>query len=118
MKNKEIEIVEIKDSVKEDECKKIVEKISGFKDSFKVALDEHGKELTSIEFSKFIKETEKDIIFIIGGPDGLDERVLSSIDFKLSLSKMTLNHEMARLFLIEQIYRAFTILEGKKYHRF
>ena len=118
MKNKRLEIIELKDSTKEEECNYILEKFKKLKGYITISLDEHGKELTSIEFAEFIKRIKlKDIVFIIGGPDGLNKPILDKVDYKISLSRMTLTHEMARLFLIEQIYRAFTIIEGKRYHR-
>ena len=118
MKKRKIELIEIKDSNKKNEGLDILNKISKMGDYVKIALDEHGEELTSIEFSEFIKENlTKDMCFIIGGPDGIDDKVFEKVDHKFALSKMTFNHEMARLFLIEQLYRAFSIIDGKKYHR-
>ena len=113
-----IEIVEVKDSTKEKEGIEIagrLEKLDGF---LAAALDEHGKEFTSLEFSEFIKaNSNRSICFIIGGPDGLDKSILEGVDHTLALSRMTFTHEMARLLLVEQLYRAFSIIEGKKYHR-
>ncbi|MEM5792962.1 MAG: 23S rRNA (pseudouridine(1915)-N(3))-methyltransferase RlmH [Candidatus Aenigmatarchaeota archaeon] len=112
-----IDILEIRDLGKKLESQKMIEKLKKF-NGVKILLDEHGIEMTSLEFSKLIKENlSKNICFVIGGPEGLDESIFEFGDLKLSLSKMTLTHEMARLFLIEQIYRAFTLIEGKKYHR-
>ncbi len=86
-----------------------------------IALDERGKLLTTEQFAELILK-ERDhgsgkIQFIIGGSHGLHPEVLSAAHEKLSLSKMTFTHEMVRVFLKEQIYRAFTILAGKKYHK-
>lgn len=86
-----------------------------------VALDERGKMLTSPEFASFIQK-ERDfgsghIIFMIGGSNGLHPDLLAKADYKLSFSKMTFTHEMIRPFLKEQLYRAFTILAGKRYHK-
>jgi len=86
---------------------------------FVVVLDEHGKEITSIEFSKFIsdkKDFGKSLCFVIGGPFGLDKDVIKRADFLLSFSKMTFTHLMIRIFLLEQVYRAFAIIHGKGYH--
>jgi 23S rRNA (pseudouridine1915-N3)-methyltransferase len=84
-----------------------------------VVLDELGENLSSLSLSEFIKENSltKDIIFIVGGPEGLKNVVIKDPDIRLSLSKMTLTSQMARLVLIEQIYRAFTLIKGLKYHK-
>lgn len=86
-----------------------------------IALDERGKMLTTEEFAELIKK-ERDfgtgkIQFLIGGSHGLHPDVLKAAHQTLSLSKMTFTHEMVRVFLKEQLYRAFTILAGKKYHK-
>lgn len=83
-------------------------------------LDEKGKEFTSREFASYIdKKTitiSKNLIFIIGGPYGFSQEMYNRANEKLSLSKMTFSHEMIRLFFVEQIYRAMTILKGEPYH--
>jgi 23S rRNA (pseudouridine1915-N3)-methyltransferase len=85
-----------------------------------VALDERGREFTSHEFAAFMdKSLEKGIremSFVLGGAMGLDESVTGKADTVLALSRWTLTHEMARLVLLEQLYRAFTIIKGKTYH--
>lgn len=87
---------------------------------FVVLLDERGKQYTSIEFSSFIEKGilvgRKKMIFVVGGPFGFSKEVYDRADSQLSLSKMTFNHEMVRLFFVEQIYRAMTILRGEQYH--
>lgn len=85
---------------------------------FIIALDEYGKQYTSVEFAQILEKQKgrKDITFIIGGVYGLSDKIIKQADLKLSFSKMTFTHQMIRLILAEQIYRAFTILEGKKYH--
>ena len=88
-------------------------------DDFVIVLDEKGKEITSMEFSKFISEKKdfgKSLCFVIGGPFGLDKSVIERSNFLLSVSKMTFTHLMIRIFLLEQIYRAFAIIHGKGYH--
>lgn len=86
-----------------------------------VALDEHGKQFTSPEFSQKIANFRDDgapaIAFLLGGPDGHGQAVLNQADLKLSLSKMTWPHQIARALLFEQIYRAITIMSGHPYHR-
>lgn len=85
-----------------------------------VLLDERGKEMTSREFSAYIDRkmvtVSKNLIFVIGGPYGFSKEVYNRANEKLSLSKMTFSHEMIRLFFVEQIYRAMTILKGEPYH--
>ena len=85
-----------------------------------IVLDERGKTLNSPEFAKYlgrIKDFEGgNVTFIIGGSFGLDESIRSRANLVLSLSKLTFTHEMVRTILLEQIYRAFTILQGKTYH--
>ncbi|MBM4333284.1 MAG: 23S rRNA (pseudouridine(1915)-N(3))-methyltransferase RlmH [Deltaproteobacteria bacterium] len=85
---------------------------------FTVALDERGKFLSSEGFARFLETNSlKEIAFILGGPYGLDEKLKEEAEFRLSLSPMTLAHGMARLLLLEQIYRAFTLLRGEPYHK-
>lgn len=83
-------------------------------------LDERGKELTSREFSAMIgrhmNQGLKRLIFVIGGPYGFSDDVYARADSRLSLSKMTFTHEMVRLFFVEQVYRAMTIMRGEPYH--
>jgi 23S rRNA (pseudouridine1915-N3)-methyltransferase len=85
-----------------------------------VALDERGSLLDSVELSRYVGRAQsgaKDLLLVIGGDEGLDERIRQSADLVLSLSKMTLPHRMARMVLVEQLYRAFTILKGEPYHK-
>lgn len=108
---------DIKKAINE-EGEKILKHIST--DSFLVALERTGQELSSERFSKLIKD-QRDfgrgkMTFIIGGVYGLSLEVLQKANFKLSLSKMTFTHQMIRIFLLEQIYRAFMIIEGRRYH--
>lgn len=85
-----------------------------------ILLDERGKEYTSIEFATFLEKSmasgKKRIVFVVGGPYGFSEAVYRRCDSKISLSRMTFNHEMVRLFFTEQIYRAMTILRNEPYH--
>lgn len=87
---------------------------------FLVLLDESGKQRTSVEMSEFLQQrmngATSRIVFLIGGAFGVAESVRQRADFIWSLSKLTLTHDMARLVLIEQIYRSHTILRGEKYH--
>ncbi len=89
-------------------------------DSFYVVLDVKGKHKSSEEFSELLAKWEnsavKEVTFILGGAFGVSDELLRNAREKISLSKMTFTHEMARLFLSEQIYRAYTILRGVPYH--
>ena len=91
------------------------------KDDYLVALDERGKPFTSEKLADFIQaranESHKKLIFLIGGIYGLDEAVLKRADNRWSLSQLTLPHQLVRLVLAEQLYRAATILSGHPYHR-
>ena len=107
-----IEVIEVTDE-------SITDKID--KDNFNIILDGRGKELSSLEFATFMSQTlsrqNKDIAFFIGGAGGFDEEFLKKGNFVLSLSRFTFPHELARVILLEQIYRAFTIINNEKYHK-
>lgn len=85
-----------------------------------VLLDERGKEFRSLEFSSFIEKkmvaSVQHMVFLIGGPYGFAEVIKQKANSFVSLSKMTFSHQMVRLFFVEQIYRAFTIMKGEPYH--
>ncbi|HEX6803679.1 MAG TPA: 23S rRNA (pseudouridine(1915)-N(3))-methyltransferase RlmH [Terriglobales bacterium] len=85
-----------------------------------VLLDSRGKQLSSEEFADFLRDHQDrnplPLIFAVGPADGFTPNVLSRADFRLSLGKMTMAHELARVTLLEQVYRAFTILKGHPYH--
>ena len=104
---------------KQTEGEKILSRIKN--DSYVITLEINGKTLSSEDFSKKIKEISSsgvnEIVFIIGGANGLSQDVSNRANFKLSFSKMTFTHQMIRLLLLEQIYRAFKILNGENYHR-
>ena len=83
-----------------------------------VTLDERGKLLTSKAFSEYMeKEMRRDLVFCIGGVHGLDKSILARADLVLSFSRFTFTHQMIRLLLYEQIYRALNILQGGQYHK-
>ena len=103
--------------IKEKESKKIIQTIK--KDSFVVALDLTGKQVSSEEFSEKIEKislTNSQITFIIGGTLGMSKELLSLANEKISFSKMTFTHQLIRIFLLEQIYRAFKISKNETYH--
>lgn len=85
-----------------------------------VLLDERGKEMTSAELAKLLEDRislySSNIVFVIGGPYGFSEAVYGRSNAKLSLSRMTFSHQMARVIFAEQLYRAFTIIRGEPYH--
>ncbi len=87
---------------------------------FVVLLDEHGHEYSSMEFSAYMEKTmasgKKRALFVVGGPYGFSKDVYARADSKISLSRMTFNHEMVRMFFVEQLYRAMTILRHEPYH--
>ena len=85
-----------------------------------VLLDEKGQEYSSVQFSGFISKkmlsSVQNLVFIVGGPYGFENNLHTLANEKLSLSKMTFSHQMVRLFFVEQLYRAFSILKGEPYH--
>lgn len=87
---------------------------------FLVLLDENGRQHTSVEFSDYLQKKMnsglKQLVFVVGGPYGFSNAVHQKSQGKISLSKMTFSHQMVRLFMVEQLYRAFTILRNEPYH--
>ena len=84
-----------------------------------VLLDEHGRELRSVEFARWLEQkrnTARLLVFVIGGPYGFSQAVYARANEQLSLSRMTFSHQMVRLVFTEQIYRACTIIKGEPYH--
>ena len=84
-----------------------------------VLLDEHGKEFRSVEFADYVQKrmsSGRDVVFVVGGPYGFSEVIYQRANAKISLSKMTFSHQMVRLFFVEQLYLAMTILRGEPYH--
>jgi len=105
-----------KDQQKKKEAELVNKNID--KKSIVILLDENGKEFSSEKFADFLQKKinqGQNITFIIGGPYGFSTELLAKYP-KVALSKMTLTHQMVRLFFIEQLYRAFTILKGENYH--
>ena len=109
----------LSEKYKELEADRILQAIKP--DSFIITLEIKGKKLSSEEFARKIKNITNngvnDISFIIGGANGLSERISAVSNFKLSFSDMTFTHQMIRIMLIEQIYRAFKINANEQYHR-
>lgn len=100
------------------EGKEILNKLSPA--DYVVLLDENGKQYTSQDFAQYLQKQlnsgKKQLIFVLGGPYGFSEEVYQRAQGKLSLSKMTFSHQMVRLFVVEQLYRGFSILRNEPYH--
>ena len=108
----------IDNDIKEKEGKNIISHLGN--DAYNIALDLGGKQFDSVEFSKKIEDIsfiKNNINFIIGGSLGLSKEVLDIVNEKVSFSKLTFPHQLMRLFLIEQIYRAFKIMNNEQYHK-
>jgi 23S rRNA (pseudouridine1915-N3)-methyltransferase len=103
---------------REAESRDILRRLHG--GDFVVVLDSRGEEMTSRGLSDFLERhhlaATKRMVFIIGGPEGLDPTVKDRADLVLSFSRFTLTHELIRVLLLEQLYRAWTLLRGGKYH--
>lgn len=125
-----IEIVELKEEVfrekdtRDEIRKKEAERIEryieeGKKKGVVIGLHEGGKEFSSVRFAEFLSKSTSSgahLMFVIGGPLGFDPEVLQKFDVQLSLSSLTFPHQLARVVLIEQLYRTITIINGKQYH--
>ena len=85
-----------------------------------VLLDDKGKEFSSTQFAEYLNKkmigSTQHLVYIVGGPYGFDKTIYDRANDKLSLSRMTFSHQMVRLFFVEQVYRAYTILKGEPYH--
>ena len=106
------------DEIKKKEGELFLSKLSS--SDTVVLLDERGKQFSSIDFSEFLQgymnRGLKTLVFVVGGPYGFSDEMYSRANGQLSLSKMTLTHQMIRLFFIEQVYRGMTILKNEPYH--
>lgn len=120
-----IEIIEVKDEGLVEEVKAInieAEKIKKYisNKDYVITLEIEGKEYTSIEFSKKIEQIQienSNITFIIGGSYGLSKEIKNRANMHLSFSKMTFPHQLFRIMLLEQIYRAYKIINNERYHK-
>ncbi len=124
-----LELVEIKEekitrsksqkNIVDSEGKRVLEHLKG--DALCIALDVSGDKLTSEQFANFFEKSlnrgQSCFTFVLGGAVGISEEVLQVCPVKLSLSRMTFTHEISRVIILEQIYRAFSILAGSKYHK-
>ena len=122
-----LEVVEVREEsarsrtaaeVKAKEGERLLEAVGG---ALVVACDERGTMLRSEEFAEWLREERekavRDVAFVIGGAYGLSDGVLARADRRMALARWTLPHELARLVLVEQLYRAGTILRGEPYHK-
>lgn len=113
-----IEIIEIIDSNIEDEAKSIIKYVN-IRD-FIITLEIEGNMLDSKELSNLIDKTfitNSNIVFIVGGSDGISDQIKNISNYKLSFSKLTFPHQLFRIILLEQIYRCFKILNNETYHK-
>ena len=105
--------------IKEKEGKSILSKIKD--NAYVIAMDLNGKQLTSVEFAKFISDCgikgNSNLVFVIGGSLGLSQEVIKRADYKLCFSKMTFPHQLFRVMLLEQIYRVYRINNNEPYHK-
>ncbi len=90
-----------------------------FKDDYIICLFDEGKEMSSIDFARFLEKiasnSSRVVTFVVGGFLGLEERILKRADFILSLSRMTFSHELSRIMILEQIYRSLATIKGRQY---
>ena len=110
--------INIENNIKTKECTNMINHIK--KDSYIICLDLNGKEFSSEQFSQKIEDISMEssqITFVIGGSLGLNQQILSLANQKICFSKMTFPHQLIRVFLLEQIFRAFKISNGETYHR-
>lgn len=115
-----IEIIEIKENISmQKEGEAILKRLTS--NDFTICLSIDGKEMDSPQFASWLHEKQlyetKGLTFIIGGSDGLDKAVQNRCDFHLSFSKFTFPHQLMRLFLVEQLYRAQMIIKNHPYHK-
>ena len=109
-------IIEVRDSTRDKEAEAILQALRP--DECPVTLMEQGKTLSSVSFAERLESFGSErLAFVIGGADGLTDVLKSSARWQLSLSPMTFPHELARLLLLEQLYRAQAIVQGSPYHR-
>ncbi len=102
--------------IKDVEARGLEKHLAG---AYVICLGDHGKEMTSDEFARFLRGREREsgtpLAFVVGGFLGLADRVAGRADLKMSLSRLTFSHELARVVLLEQVYRALTIVGGRHY---
>lgn len=104
--------------LKQEEAKMVLSKLAP--DDFLVLLDENGRQFSSVELARWMEQrlssSNRRLIFLIGGAFGFTPEVYARADMQVSLSRLTFSHQMVRVFLLEQLYRAMTILRNEPYH--
>lgn len=110
------ELSVIPDSDIKKESQALVKELEHEKNAVKFVLSEEGVEWSTVQFASKLEAVDRKIVFVIGGPFGMDDAVKQRADHLWSLSKLTFTHEMARLLLCEQIFRAMNHLNGGTYH--
>ena len=128
----DISIIELDDEKELSDNNKDIEKVVNIEsekilkqfeknNDYKILLDINGKELNSIEFAEKIaninNDLNKNIVFVIGGSNGVNDDIRNKVDYRLSFSKLTFPHQLFRVILVEQIYRCFKIINKEKYHK-
>lgn len=111
-----LEVVELPDSTPAREGLAILRALEREREATVVVLSEEGCEFTSVQFAKKLGSCDRRLVFVVGGPYGLTSEVKQRADLLWSLSKLTFPHELARLLLFEQLFRATNILRGGSYH--
>ena len=111
------EVAELKDSRRDVECREIMRRLSSCGRELVIVLSEDGEELSSMELAGRLAAVDTRVNFVVGGADGLTEEVKSAAGMVWSLSRLTFPHEVARMLLFEQLFRALDINSGGKYHR-
>lgn len=111
-----LEVQELPDSNVAKEGQAILKALERDRGAAVVALSEEGKEFTSVKFAEVLGKFDRKVVFVIGGPYGLAPEIRVKADLLWSLSRLTFTHELARLLLFEQLFRAVNILHGGSYH--
>ena len=111
-----LEIKELPDSTPDKEGTAIIRELDKEAGAYKIVLSEEGRLLNTVEFASLLGKIDRKIVFVIGGPDGLVPAVKAKADLLWSLSPLTFTHELARLLLFEQLFRAVSILHNGHYH--
>lgn len=111
-----LEVQELPDSNVAKEGQAILKALERDRGAALVALSEEGKEFTSVKFAEVLGKFDRKVVFVIGGPYGLAPEIRAKADLLWSLSRLTFTHELARLLLFEQLFRAVNILHGGSYH--
>lgn len=111
-----LEVQKLPDSNVAKEGQAILKALERDRGAAVVALSEEGKEFTSVKFAEVLGKFDRKVVFVIGGPYGLAPEIRAKADLLWSLSRLTFTHELARLLLFEQLFRAVNILHGGSYH--